>query len=65
MIKFEKDLSHYLKNMNWHIQFNYTWREENRSVNWLVNFSLTLNSFDLYVLGSPPRELQKLMFLKD
>jgi hypothetical protein len=24
MIKFEKDLSHYLKNINWHIQFNHT-----------------------------------------
>jgi ribonuclease HI len=52
----------YLKNMNWHVQFNHTWREGNRSADWLANFSLTLNSLDLHVLGSPPRELQRLMF---
>jgi hypothetical protein len=28
----------------------------------LANFSLTLNSLDLHVLGSPPRELKRLMF---
>ncbi|KAK2409175.1 heat shock 70 kDa protein [Trifolium repens] len=49
----------YLKNMNWHVQFNHTWREGNRSADWLANFSLTLNSLDLHVLGSPPRELQR------
>jgi hypothetical protein len=48
--------------MNKHVQFNHTWREGNRSDDWLVNFSLTLNSLDLHVLGSPPRELQMLMF---
>ncbi|CAJ2669285.1 unnamed protein product [Trifolium pratense] len=51
-----------LKNMNWHVQFNHTWREGNRSADWLANFSLTLNSFDLHVLESPPRELQSLIF---
>jgi hypothetical protein len=55
-------LEYALKNMNWHVQFNHTWREGNRSADWLANFSLTLNSLDLHVLGSPPRELQRLMF---
>ncbi|KAK2373093.1 translation factor GUF1 protein, chloroplastic [Trifolium repens] len=57
-----KNVIRYLKNMNWHVQFNHTRREGNRPAYWLANFSLTLNSLDLHVLGSPPRELQRLMF---
>ncbi|GAU30478.1 hypothetical protein TSUD_18580 [Trifolium subterraneum] len=53
---------HDLKNMNWHVQFNHTWREGNRSADWLANFSLTLNSYDLQVLETPPRELKRLLF---
>jgi hypothetical protein len=48
--------------MNWLVQFNHTWREGNRSVDWLANFSLNLNSYDLHVLGAPPRELQVFFF---
>ncbi|GAU26504.1 hypothetical protein TSUD_361370 [Trifolium subterraneum] len=53
---------HDLKNMNWHVQFNHTWREGNRSADWLANFSLTLNSYDMQVLETPPRELKRLLF---
>ncbi|GAU37815.1 hypothetical protein TSUD_276320 [Trifolium subterraneum] len=48
--------------MNWDVQINHTWREGNKSVDWLANYSLTLNSFDLHVLETPPRELQSLLF---
>ncbi|GAU44619.1 hypothetical protein TSUD_378970 [Trifolium subterraneum] len=51
-----------LTSMNWHVQINHTWREENKSADWLANYSLTLNSFDLHVLETPPRELQSLLF---
>ncbi|PNX96857.1 receptor-like kinase [Trifolium pratense] len=53
---------HDLKNMNWHVYFNHTWREENRSADWLANFSLTLNSYELRVLETPLRELKSLIF---
>ncbi|PNX95042.1 ribonuclease H [Trifolium pratense] len=51
-----------LTNLNWHVQINHTWREGNKSADWLANYSLTLNSFDLHVLETPPREFQSLLF---
>jgi len=34
----------------------------NRSADWLVNFSLSLDSFDLHVIVTPPRERRCLIF---
>ncbi|GAU23111.1 hypothetical protein TSUD_305580 [Trifolium subterraneum] len=51
-----------LKNLDWQVQINHTWREGNRPADWLANFSLTLNSFDLHTYETPPRELQSLIF---
>jgi len=51
-----------LKNMSWHVHISHTWHEQNRSVDWLVNFSLSLETFDLHVIETPPRELQRLLF---
>jgi ribonuclease HI len=31
-------------NRNWRIQVHHTLREDNRSVDWLANFNLTMNS---------------------
>jgi len=45
------------KYVNWQMQINHTWREGSRAANWLSNFSLTLNSFDL-----PSSELQNILF---
>jgi hypothetical protein len=36
-----------LKTLDWQIQINHTWREGNRSADWLANFNLILDSFDL------------------
>jgi ribonuclease HI len=46
----------------WHTQVIHTWREGNRCADWLANFSLSLNSWNLVALESPPNELQNLMF---
>ncbi|XP_045831229.1 uncharacterized protein LOC123922567 [Trifolium pratense] len=51
-----------LTNMNWHVQINHTWHEGNKSAYRLANYSLTLNSFDLHVLETPPTKLQSLLF---
>jgi hypothetical protein len=51
-----------LTNMNCHYQINHIWREGNKSTDWLAAYSLTLNSFDLHVLETPPRELQNFLF---
>ncbi|GAU49481.1 hypothetical protein TSUD_286190 [Trifolium subterraneum] len=50
---------HDLKNLDWQVQMNHTWREGNKPADWLANFSLTLNSFDLHTYETPPPELQK------
>jgi len=46
----------------WHTQVIHTWREGNKCVDWLANFSLSLNSWNLVALESSPDELQSLMF---
>jgi hypothetical protein len=51
-----------LKNMNWQVEINHTGREGNRSTDWLTNFSFTLNSFDLYFIETPPKDLRSLLF---
>jgi hypothetical protein len=51
-----------LKNMNWQVQMNHTWREGNGSTDWPTNFTLTLNSLNLHVLEAHSRELQRLIF---
>jgi ribonuclease HI len=53
-----------LKNMNWQVQINHTWREGNRSADWLANFSFNFNSFDLHVMESwrPLLESSKVSF---
>jgi hypothetical protein len=48
--------------MIWQVEINHTWREGNKSVDWLANFSLALNFFDLYVIKTPTRELISLIF---
>jgi len=48
--------------MSWQVQINHIWREGNRSADWLTNFSLSLDSFDLHVIETPPRELRCLLF---
>jgi ribonuclease HI len=51
-----------LLQLNWQVHLSHTWREGNRSADWLANFSYTLSSFDVHFLESPPRELQSLLF---
>jgi len=46
-----------LKNMSWHVHINHTWREGIISTYWLANFSLSLDTFDLHMIETPPREL--------
>ena len=44
------------------MKINHTLREGNRSVDWLANFSISVNHLNLIILEIPPTELQKLMF---
>jgi len=48
--------------MSWHVHINHTWREGNKSADWLANFSLSLDTFDLHMIETPPKELQCLLF---
>jgi hypothetical protein len=48
--------------LDWRVQFRHTWREGNRCVDWLANFSLSLDSFVCARMETPPSELYKLMF---
>ena len=51
-----------LVRMDWHVQINHTLREGNRSIDWLANFSISVNHLNLIILETPPTELQKLVF---
>ncbi|CAJ2642253.1 unnamed protein product [Trifolium pratense] len=51
-----------LINMNWQTQFQHTWREGNRSADWLANHSLMQDSFDFITLETPPIDLQNSLF---
>ncbi|GAU32767.1 hypothetical protein TSUD_323350 [Trifolium subterraneum] len=47
---------------DWQIRFVHTWREGNRSADWLANFSLTSSSWNPVIMESPPSELRRLLF---
>jgi hypothetical protein len=47
-----------LLQLNWQVHLSHTWREGNRSVDWLANFNYTLSSFSVHFLESPPRKLR-------
>ncbi|PNX63748.1 hypothetical protein L195_g053661, partial [Trifolium pratense] len=49
-------------NFDWQIQFRHTWREDNRSVDWLANRSLVHNSFGVIPLETPPKDLHSTLF---
>jgi hypothetical protein len=51
-----------LLKLNWQVFFNHTWREGNRSADWLANFSFSLDSFNTYVMETPYREISSLNF---
>jgi len=44
------------------VKIIHTWREGNRSADWLVNFSISMDSLDFHILENPPSELQSLVF---
>jgi hypothetical protein len=44
------------------MQINHTWREGNRTADWLANFSIYVNHLNLIILETPPTKLQKFMF---
>ena len=48
--------------LDWHVQFRHTWREGNRCADWLATFSLSLDSFVVTRLESPPSELHRFLF---
>ncbi|CAJ2653897.1 unnamed protein product [Trifolium pratense] len=51
-----------LLKLNWQVHFNHTWREGNRSADWLANFSFSLDSFNIHVMENPPNEVSRLLF---
>jgi hypothetical protein len=51
-----------LLKLNWRVQFNHTCRERNRSADWMANFSISLNSFNIHVIQTPPNEVSSLLF---
>jgi len=44
------------------VKITHTWREGNRSADWLTNFSISMDSLDFHILETPPTELQSLLF---
>jgi uncharacterized protein (UPF0261 family) len=48
--------------LDWQVQVRHTWREGNRSADWLANYSLLMSSFDCSIVESPPSELRSLFF---
>jgi ribonuclease HI len=49
---------HELLKLNWQVHFNHTWREGNRSADWLANLSFFMDSFNFH----PPSEVSSLLF---
>jgi hypothetical protein len=43
---------------DWQIRFVHAWRKDNRSADWLANFSLTSTSWNLVIMEPPPNELR-------
>lgn len=56
-----RHIQEFLK-LNWQVQFNHTWREGNRSADWLANLSFSMDSFNLHVMDTPPSEVCSLLF---
>ncbi|GAU45178.1 hypothetical protein TSUD_178710 [Trifolium subterraneum] len=48
--------------LDWQVQVRHTWREGNRSADWLANYSLSMDSFSCSIVESPPSELRTLLF---
>jgi ribonuclease HI len=48
--------------LDWQVQVRNTWREGNRSADWLSNYSISMSSFDCSIVESPPSELRSLLF---
>nr|ABD32321.2 Ribonuclease H [Medicago truncatula] len=44
---------------SWNVQLNHTWREGNRSADWLANLSISTYHFNFIVLESPPCEVKE------
>ena len=44
------------------VKITHTWREGNKSADWLANFSISMYSLDFHILENPPSELQSLLF---
>jgi hypothetical protein len=51
-----------LLDWNWQVKLSHTWRERNRSADWLANFSYSLSSFNVRYIESSPRKLQSFLF---
>jgi ribonuclease HI len=48
-----------LLRLSWTVQINHTWREGNRSADWLANFSISRDSMDFCFLGVSPERASK------
>jgi len=51
-----------LLSLSWTVKITHTWREGNKSADWLANFSISMDSLDFHILENPPSELQSLLF---
>lgn len=51
-----------LLKLNWQVDFNHTWREGNKSADWLANLSFSMDSFNIHVMDTPPSEVSSLLF---
>lgn len=50
-------------NLSWTVQINHTLCEGNRSVVWLANFNISMDSMNFNFLETPPSKLQSLLFV--
>jgi len=51
-----------LLSLSWTVKITHTWREGNKSTDWLANFSISMDSLDFHILENPPSEFQSLLF---
>jgi hypothetical protein len=51
-----------LLKLNWQVHFNHTWREGNKSADWLANFSFSLDFFNTHIMETPPNGISSLLF---
>ena len=52
----------HLLSLSWTVKITHTWREGNRSADWLANFSISIDFLDFRILETPPSQLQSLLF---